>query len=114
MQALRIDSLKFKGYVGQSVKMDACFNVLIEDSTFSNIFEQEPTINIISGMGVLVIKDSFMIHTDERGRPLLIIGCAQLISVESTHIFIENTNFKLTQIPSPNQPAAIHLFFRLS
>ena len=59
----------------------------------------------------LVIQDSFVIlHNDEKGRPLSIcLHSNSEVTDESVHIFIENTDFTLTQTPPSNQPAAIYL-----
>lgn len=112
LSILDIDSVYLKGYVGQGLSTGAV-TVNIEDSTFVYVSGYKSIIYIPTMAGTSVfnvsvtLKNSSVIHKNKTGNPLSVH-----VDVDwgvNFDIFIENTNFTLTQPPSPDQPAAMQV-----
>jgi hypothetical protein len=108
-----IDSVSLTGFIGQGLALSYVKTVHVEDSTF--IYVGDPnnykSIIYIGSAGDLTsftVKNSSLVHKEERGRPLLIDFWS---SNGDVMILFENTNFTLTQPPPPDQPAPMRLNF---
>ena len=87
-----VKDVELKGYIGQGISVIGAFTGLsIENSTLSNIFGDSVLINIDSTYK-MTIKDSSVIHNDEKGRPLSI----SFVWDATDGFLIENTSFTLT------------------
>ena len=72
-----IRNVEFKGYIGQGIDLVAGPSILscIKNSTFSYMFGDSTMNQISISLPQNMIKDSSVIHNDEKGRPLHILGC---------------------------------------
>ena len=106
-----IRDVELKGYVGQGIVTGAT-TLSIENSTLSNIFGDSALISFAwSGLQNMTIKDSAVIHNDEKGRPLSILIDYSSRNFERVEILIENTNFTLTRAPPRDQSPITQLDF---